>query len=41
MVKWKEGEELWIPIKDAKESFPIEISSYAKEKDTDYEATFC
>ena len=29
-VQWKSGEEQWIPLKDLKESNPVEVADYAK-----------
>ena len=30
LVEWKEGGSDWIPLKDLKESYPIEVAEYAK-----------
>jgi hypothetical protein len=29
LVKWKEGGSDWIPLKDLKESYPVEVAEYA------------
>ena len=29
LVRWKDGSEAWIPLKDLKESHPIEVAEYA------------
>lgn len=30
LVEWKEGGEDWLPLKDLKESYPVEVAEYAK-----------
>ena len=30
LVLWKDGVEQWIPLKDMKESYPVETAEYAK-----------
>ena len=30
LVEWKEGGSDWIPLKDLKESYPVEVAEYAK-----------
>ena len=39
-MKWKDGQSSWIPLKDAKESHPIEVAKYAMEKEIDGEPAF-
>jgi hypothetical protein len=29
LVKWKNGSEAWIPLKDAKETFPVQVAEFA------------
>ena len=29
-VQWKDGSSSWVPLKDLKESFPVETAEYAK-----------
>ena len=29
LVEWKDGTTTWVPLKDLKESFPIEVAEYA------------
>jgi hypothetical protein len=29
LVKWKIGSEAWIPLKDAKETFPVQVAEFA------------
>ncbi|CAJ1932992.1 unnamed protein product [Cylindrotheca closterium] len=31
-VTWKDGSSNWIPLKDMKDSFPIEVADYAISK---------
>ena len=40
LVKWKDGQSSWIPLKDVKESHPIEVSRFAVEKGIDDEPAF-
>ena len=39
-VNWKDGTQSWIPLKDIKESNPIEVAEYVKAKDVDNEPAF-
>ncbi|CAJ1941927.1 unnamed protein product, partial [Cylindrotheca closterium] len=39
-VTWKDGSSNWIPLKDMKESFPIEVADYAISKDIQDEPAF-
>ena len=39
-VLWRDGTEQWIPLKDLKESNPIEVAEYAKAKDIATEPAF-
>ena len=41
LVLWKDGSEQWIPLKDLKESHPIEVAEFAKARGIDDEAAFC
>jgi hypothetical protein len=29
LLKWKDGSEAWLPLKDVKESFPVQVAEYA------------
>ena len=29
MLKWKDGSEMWLQLKDVKESFPVQVAEYA------------
>jgi hypothetical protein len=29
LVSWKDGSTLWVPLKDMKDSFPVEVVEYA------------
>jgi hypothetical protein len=40
LVKWKDGSESWIPLKDMKESHPVEVAEYAKARGIDDEPAF-
>lgn len=40
LVKWKDESESWIPLKDMKESHPVEVAEYAKSRGIDNEAAF-
>ena len=40
LVQWKDGSERWIPLKDLKESNPVEVSEYAKSRDIADEPAF-
>ena len=35
LVRWKDGSESWIPLKDLKESHPVELAEYAKARHID------
>ena len=35
LVLWKDGSETWVPLKDMKESHPIEIAEFAKSRGID------
>ena len=39
-VLWKDGTERWIPLKDLKESNPIEVAEYAKAQNIATEPAF-
>ena len=40
LVVWKDGTETWIPLKDLKESNPVEVAEFAKAKGIDNEPAF-
>ena len=40
LVLWKDGSEQWIPLKDMKESHPIEVAEFAKAVGIDHEPGF-
>ena len=40
LVKWKDGSESWIQLKDLKESHPIEVAEYARSRGISDEAAF-
>ena len=40
LVRWKDGTETWIPLKDMKESHPVEVAEYARASRIDDEAAF-
>ena len=40
LVKWADRTESWIPLKDLKESHPIETTMFAKARSKDDEPTF-
>ena len=40
LVAWKDGSESWIPLKDLKESNPVEVAEFAKARAIDDEPAF-
>ena len=32
LVKWSDGSETWVPLKDMKESHPLEVADFAKAR---------
>ena len=40
LVTWKDGSETWIPLKDLKESNPVEVSEFARARGIDDEPAF-
>ena len=40
LVRWKDGSTTWVPLKDMKESHPIESSEYAKSQNIHTEPAF-
>ena len=40
LVLWKDGSEQWIPLKDVKESNPVDVAEFAKAKGIDDEPAF-
>ena len=40
LVQWKDGAESWIPLKDMKESNPVDVAEFAKAKGIDDEPAF-
>lgn len=40
LVQWKDGSESWIPLKDMKESHPVETAEFAKARNIDDEVAF-
>ena len=40
LVQWRDGSETWIPLKDMKESHPLETAEFAKARGIDDEAAF-
>eukprot|EP00957_Ditylum_brightwellii_P015527 1170446-Ditylum_brightwellii.AAC.1 len=41
LVKWKNNSESWIPLKDMKESHPVETAEYVKAQGIADEPAFC
>ena len=39
-IEWKDGSTTWEPLKDLKESIPIEVSEYAVANKVDHEPAF-
>ena len=39
-VLWKDGSTSWIPLKDLKESNPVEVAEFAKARGIDDEPAF-
>ena len=40
LVRWKDNSETWMPLKDMKESYPIETAEFAKARGIDDEPAF-
>jgi len=40
LVRWKDNSETWMPLKDMKESYPIETAEFAKSRGIDDEPAF-
>eukprot|EP00957_Ditylum_brightwellii_P069840 5303891-Ditylum_brightwellii.AAC.1 len=40
LVHWKDGSKSWLPLKDLKESHPVEVAEYAKTRGIDDESAF-
>jgi hypothetical protein len=40
LVQWRDGSETWIPLKDMKESHPLETAEFAKARGIDDEVAF-
>ena len=40
LVEWKEGSSDWVPLKDLKESYPVQVAEYAKANKIDDEPAF-
>jgi len=39
-VRWRDGSETWVPLKDMKESHPVECAEFARAKGIDDEVAF-
>ena len=40
LILWKDGDEQWIPLKDLKESHPVEVSEFTKARDISHKPAF-
>ena len=40
LVEWKDGSVDWVPLKDLKQSNPVELAEYAAENDISDEPSF-
>ena len=40
LLKWKDGSETWVPLKDAKESFPLQVAEYSVQARIQEEPAF-
>ena len=40
LVRWTDGQQSWIPLKDLKESYPIQVAEFAKRKGIADESAF-
>ena len=40
LIKWKDNSETWIPLKDLKESHPVELAEFARARGIDVEPAF-
>ena len=40
LIHWRDGSESWVPLKDMKESHPVEVAEFAKAREIDDEPAF-
>ena len=40
LVEWKDGSDYWVPLKDLKQSNPVELTGYAMANEIIYEHAF-
>ena len=40
LIQWKDGKESWVPLKDLKESHPVELAKFAKARAIQDEPAF-
>ena len=40
LIQWKDGSETWVPLKDLKESHPVETAEFAKARGIEDEVAF-
>ena len=40
LIRWKDGLQLWVPLVDLKESYPVQLAEYAKLYEIDSEPAF-
>ena len=41
LVRWKDGNEQWVPLRLLKDNYPVEMAEYAKANQLDDEPAFC
>ena len=39
-VKWKDGSQTWVALKDLKHAYPVQLADYAKLNNIDHEPAF-
>ena len=40
LFKWTDGQQSWVPLKDAKESYPLQVADFSVKHDIDSEPAF-
>ena len=40
LVQWKDGSEMWVPLKDMKDSYPVETVEFVRARNIDDEVAF-
>ena len=40
LIKWKDGSETWVPLKDCKEAYPVQVAEYVIQSQLEEEPAF-